>query len=206
MTDQELHEFAADNLYYDLWMLYETGTRLVHDPDVHDDWVVKNAVIESFAIHARSLTIFLYPESSPKRADDVNSFEYVRDVQQWTQARGDIPPELTLVKRRTAKEIAHLTTGRHPPGSPQKVWSPESIARAFFEPLRLFHAHVPSSRLDAGVHAFIANFAASPPVRPATAASEGLSGSPCVAKGLVCGPTDVSTSSIQPRARTRPRS
>lgn len=27
MTDQELHDYAADHLYYELWMLYETALK-----------------------------------------------------------------------------------------------------------------------------------------------------------------------------------
>lgn len=31
MTDQELHDYSADHLYYELSMLYETAARLVHE-------------------------------------------------------------------------------------------------------------------------------------------------------------------------------
>lgn len=160
MTDQELHDYSAGHLYYEMWMLYETAARLVHDPAVHSEWVLKNALIESFTVHARSLAIFLYPEEAKKYPDDVTSDEYVKDVRQWGQARGTISPELKTVIQRTGKEIAHLTTKRHPPGAPEKVWSPEPIVRAFFEPLRLFAAHVPSGRLDVSVSAFISNLSA----------------------------------------------
>lgn len=199
MTDQELHDYSADHLYYEMWMLYETAARLVHDSAVDGDWVVKNALIESLTIHARSLAIFLYPEEGSKRPDDVTSDEYVGDIQQWRQARGTIPPELKTVIQRTGKEIAHLTTKRHPPGAPQKLWSPEPIVLAFFDPLRLFAAHVARGRLDVSVSAFIANLpagAASPPPAPdapATSEGNGLVGSPSVPTGKVKHYTDVST-------------
>lgn len=160
MTDQELHDYAADQLYYELWMLYEAAARLVHDHAVHGDWVVKNALIESFTVHARSLAIFLYPEEARKRPDDITSYEYVNDIQQWKKARGAIPPELRTTIQRTGKEIAHLTTQRHPPGSPQKAWNPEPIVRAFFTPLKLFAAHVSAGRLDVSVSHFIASLPA----------------------------------------------
>lgn len=160
MTDQELRDYAADQLYYELWMLYETAARLVHDHSVRSDWVVKNALIESFTVHARSLAIFLYPEEAKKWPDDVTSDEYVKDLQQWRKARGAIPPELRTTIQRTGKEIAHLTTQRYPPGSPQRTWSPEPIVRAFFAPLKLFAAHVPAGRLDTSVSQFIASLPA----------------------------------------------
>ncbi len=151
MTDQELHDYAADQLYYELLMLYEAAARLVKDQAVHSDWVVKNALIESFTVHARSLAVFLYPEEARKRPNDVTSDEYVKDIQQWRKARGAIPRELRTTIQRTGKEIAHLTTKRHPSGAPQKAWDPEPIVRAFFGPLKLFAAHVPAGRLDASV-------------------------------------------------------
>ncbi len=158
MTDQELHDYAVDHLYYELWMLYETASRLVHDQEIHGDWVVKNSLIESFTVHARSLAIFLYPEEARKHPDDVTLDEYVRNVQEWKEARGSIPPELKTTIQRTGKEIAHLTTQRHPPGSPQKVWSPEPIVRAFFQPLKAFAAYSLSGRLDSTLSCFIASF------------------------------------------------
>jgi len=157
MTDQELHDYAADQLYYELWMLYEAAARLVHDHAVHSDWVVKNALIESFTVHARSLAIFLYPEQAKKRPDDVTSDQYVKDIGQWRKARGAIPPILRTMIQRTGKEIAHLTTKRHPPGAPQKAWDPGPIVQEFFEPLKLFADHVPTGRLGVSVSQFIAS-------------------------------------------------
>jgi len=201
MTDQELHDYSADHLYYELWMLYETAARLVNDPAVRTDWVLKNALIESFTIHARSLSIFLYPEQAAKHQDDVTSDEYVAEVHKWRAARSPMPPELRTTVHRTGKEIAHLTTQRHPPGAPQKVWSPEPIFRVFFEPLRQFAAHVPAGRLDGSVSAFIASLpassAASPPpgASASTAASgaAGLFGMTSVPTGRITHSTDVST-------------
>jgi len=200
MTDQDLHDYSADHLYHEIWMLFETAARLVHDPAVHSDRVVKSALIESFTIHARSLAIFLYSEGGSGWADDVTSDEYVSDIQQWRQARGTIPPELSTVIQRTGKEIAHLTTKRHPPGAPQKVWTPEPIMRAFLEPLRLFAAHVPAGRLDFTVSAFLASLQASvtgsphpAPAAPAPSEGHGLHGSPPVPTEQPKRFTDVST-------------
>src|SRR5947209_13763848 len=125
MTDQELHDYAADRLDYELSMLHEMAMRLVHDPAIHTDWVLKNALIESFTIHARALALFLY--WGKKRAGDVTAEQYVKDVDAWRAARGPIPPELQTVIDRTGQEIAHLTIGRFPAGDPKKGWSPEPI-------------------------------------------------------------------------------
>ncbi len=161
MTDQELRDYSADHLFYEMWMFCETGARLVRDPSVHNDPVVKNALIESFTVHARSLTMFLFPKEGKKLPDDVTSDEYVDDVQQWRHARGPtIPPDLERVIQRTGKEIAHLTSKRHPAGDPQKVWGPKPIVQAFLQPLLLFATHVPAGRLDVSVIDFISKLSA----------------------------------------------
>lgn len=197
MTDQELHDYSADNLYYELSMLFETAHRLVHDPDIHSDWIVKNALIEAFTIHARNLAMFLHPKRDQKRKDDITSDEYVRDVQEWEKARGIIPAELITVIERTGKEIAHLTTKRPPPGSPEKGWSPEAIVQLLFRPLRQFAVHAQSDRLDFTVKGFIASLktpgAASPPAAPA---------GPAVSEGPAISSTDVSTK-IAPGSSSR---
>ena len=92
MTDQQLHDYSADHLYYEISMLYETAMRLVHDPAMQTDWISRNALIESFTIHARALAFFIYKEK--RWHDDVTAAEYVNDVGAWCADRGSIPPEL----------------------------------------------------------------------------------------------------------------
>ena len=154
MTDQQLHDYSADHLYYEISMLYETAMRLVHDPAMQTDWISRNALIESFTIHARALSFFLYKDK--QRPDDVTAAEYVNDVDAWCADRGSIPPELQTVIDRTGKEIAHLTTARISPGDPRKAWTPEMIFREFCGPLKRFVGHVPSGRLDISVLSFVA--------------------------------------------------
>jgi hypothetical protein len=165
MTDQELRDYAADHVSYELTMLYETAMRLKRDKAIDTDWILKNAFIESFTIHARALALFLY--KGPKLAGDVTAEQYVKDVAAWKAARGNIPPELQEVIDRTGKEIAHLTTGRHPAGNPKKGWSIEHVYRMFFAPLHLFLRHAEPARLDVSVRAFISAL----PAPPAGAAS-----------------------------------
>lgn len=188
MTDQELHDYAADHLYYELLMLYETAMRLVHDPAIQTDWILRNAMIESFTIHARALVLFLY--RSKQRPDDVTAEEYVKDPVAWRAARGPIPPDLQTVIERTGKEIAHLTTGRFPAGDPRKAWSPEPIFRLFFDPLKRFVTDVPPGRLDSSVLAFIAAL----PTRPASGAGAPTPGGSGTPTGMIMGGgTSVST-------------
>src|SRR3989442_15048131 len=160
MTDQELRDYAEDHVSYELTMLYETAMRLKHEKAIDTDWILKNAFIESFTIHARALAQFLYfgPKPTgrrPKATSDVTAEQYVKDVAAWEAARGTIPAELQEVIDRTGKEIAHLTTGRRPASDPRKNWNFEQVFRMFFAPLHLFLKHAEPARLDASVPAFI---------------------------------------------------
>jgi hypothetical protein len=156
MTDDELLDYSCEHLYYELLMFYEMPARLEHDPKIRDDWVVRNALLESFLIHARALAAFLFPDVVKPRADDVTALHYVREPAAWLGARGPAPDEVTMLVTRTGKEIAHLTRLRHPSGAPEKAWTPALVVRAFFAPLRRFLEEAVSGRLDISVKAFIA--------------------------------------------------
>jgi hypothetical protein len=152
MTDEQLRDYAADQIYYELWMLHETAMGLKHGP-IDTDWVFKNAYLESFTIHARALAFFLY--YGPQRSGDVTAEDYVRNVDAWKSARGTIPAQLQEVINRTGKEIAHLTSNRRAPGDPKKAWIFEHIFRLFFQPLHLFLEHAEPGRLHVSVVGFI---------------------------------------------------
>jgi hypothetical protein len=155
MTDQELRDFAADHLYYELLMLHETAMGLKWRETLDADFALKNALIESFTVHARVLAQFLYYSPSKKFPDDVTAEHYVRDVREWKAARGPLPADLQEVIDRTGKEIAHLTRGRRPPGDPRKAWTVEHVYRLLCVPLHLFLKHAEPERLEVSVTAFI---------------------------------------------------
>lgn len=173
-TPGELRNHSAEHLHYELGMLFETARRLESqqqpkssesdESDPHqDDVVVTNALIESFAIHARGLALFLHPDATSARyANAVTADEYVTDGDHWRKDRGAIPSVLRTVIDRTGKEIAHLTIERHPAGSSDKAWNPDTILRAFLPPLRAFAAQVATERLDATVTAFLASLPQDP--------------------------------------------
>jgi len=153
MTAQELHDFAADHLYYELLMFHETAMGLKWRENLDADFALKNAFIESFTIHARVLAVFLYDK--PQRDDDVTAEDYVKDIEAWRRAHGSMPPDLREVVVRTNKEIAHLTKQRRPPGDPTKSAMPSIRRRGASSACRREHdldeqAWRGQLRLDAG--------------------------------------------------------
>src|SRR2546427_3069438 len=153
MTNDELCDFAADQIYYELLMLHETAAGLKWRKNLDSDFALKNAFIESFTIHARALAFFLY--QGRKFDGDVTAEQYVRDVLKWKAERGDIPADLQEVIDRTGKEIAHLTRGRRSPRDPKKGWNIEHVYLLLCKPLHLFLRHADPARLDGSVPAFI---------------------------------------------------
>ena len=144
MSPAELTTYSDDHLHYELWMLYETADEILHNPDFDRKPVHLNMAVESFLVHARVLATFFYPEANLKT--DVGADHFVRNVGAWEAARGIASAELIDVKKRSAKEIAHLTTGRQPDG-PDKRWKPGSVLRAMEKPLAVFLAEADSTRL-----------------------------------------------------------
>jgi hypothetical protein len=110
--------------------------------------LLKNAIVESYAIHLRSLIDFLYKDPE---GDDVGAVHYVRDVEAWTVARGDRPHVLTDARIRAAKQVAHLTRRRFLDGAPEKNWYPEVEMTALAAPLRVFAQHADPRRLHSAV-------------------------------------------------------
>jgi hypothetical protein len=151
---EKLRADSVEHLQYEIRMMQETARRLLHDRPLHDDVVLKNAVVESCVVHARSLTGFIYPDDA--HTDDITSDDYVVDKKAaWAAARGTIPPILVMVKVRTAKEIAHLTTQRRGDDDPAKSWPLVEIIEALHGLLKRFVDYAVTGRLDPSVTAFI---------------------------------------------------
>jgi hypothetical protein len=75
-SSADLHDYSAEHLYYELTMLYATVEQLKGNSHPSRDGavtgdpvniVVTNALIESFATHARAVALFLYPEATSRR-------------------------------------------------------------------------------------------------------------------------------------------
>lgn len=102
------------------------------------DLTTRNALLESFAVHARALLDFLYAPAST-REDDALAKHYVQD---W-----DPPPlqaPLDVLRGRVGKEIAHLTYGRLSVTEATKGWSFPAVWNELALVIDDFAARVPS--------------------------------------------------------------
>ena len=105
-TSSDLHK-AADHIGYEVIMLVATRHRLTNLPCVDPD--VANAILESFLIHARNLTEFLWFPN--KRKDDIRACDYF-PAKIWERTRSELTDDVNTVQNEIAKHIAHLTKKR----------------------------------------------------------------------------------------------
>src|SRR5262249_37462283 len=153
-SESKLRKASAADLHYEVSMLCGTADQLrqlvqrrsesTHEPS-REDILVGNAVVESFAIHARNLVIFFYPEMSKRKDGDVVAPDFIEDLASWQRTRPRLTPALKTALTRTGQEIAHLTIQRHPDGWPAKLWNLNPIERDLLHLLRIFLQHALST-------------------------------------------------------------
>ena len=134
---------ASKDLLYEIDMLDFTAKALLR-PSAGKSRI-RNAVIESFAIHARNLIHFLYP-GKPER-DEVTASKYFMGRVKWEDVRHVISDTLKSARGRADREIAHLTFGRQKVTLAKKGWPVAEIHRDIFAVLSLFLLRVPDSLL-----------------------------------------------------------
>jgi hypothetical protein len=116
----ELHAIAS-HLSYEVEMLYATCSMI----GAQGSELRINAMLESFALHARSLRHFLEPQGA--QPDDVLAEHFFDSPAEWIKARGPMPQSLDRLRFRVGKEIAHLTYHRAGVLPEAKVWPMSTI-------------------------------------------------------------------------------
>ena len=127
----------SEHLAYELWMLRSVAGVL--GLGVFGEGQVRNALLESFSIHARTLLDFFFPAiAPPPRDDDLLASDYFQSAGRWEDVRGELPRDLIDVRRRVGKEIAHLTITRLDVTPETKPWNFPAIAAALDGVFRKF--------------------------------------------------------------------
>lgn len=137
LSDDELIE-ALEHIKYEIAMLLETSKILKSNEELNR--IRKNALVESFIIHARSLISFLYDK--PIKNDDVMALDYL-DNNVWSLQFKSVPQSLETVKIRAHKEVAHITTFRIGKKLVEKNWDVVNITTEIYEKLKIFVKNVP---------------------------------------------------------------
>jgi hypothetical protein len=145
-SDVELQK-ASKHLWYEWTMLVELAKLLRSDklPDV-----TGNAYLESFAIHARALHDFLYPDAASV-STDVLARDYLMS-DDWGGKR----PTYGL-KYRVNKEVAHLTYNRLEVTPEAKLWPVQELAKTLDSAMLDFGRLVPERLLCEELRQYLAS-------------------------------------------------
>jgi len=135
LTDQELSEYSREHVVYELWMFRSVGGALISP--IQMTQALRNALIESFAIHLRNLIDFFYPTQI--QADDVVAAEFFDDPARWATI-STISTTLSSARVRAHKEVSHLTRKRIAGAPPEKGWNVGSLSQEIKSILRQFVA------------------------------------------------------------------
>ena len=142
-TREELHGIWQ-HLVYEIQMLNETGRVLSTfraDESNDRDRVVQNALVESFALHARTIISLLY--YGKQKDDDVVAGDFLDDPVAWENRRPAMTDLLKTVHRRVAKEVAHLTYARVEITDEERKWPFVQVAIDIDRVLKEFIALLP---------------------------------------------------------------
>src|SRR5215467_13998641 len=134
---------AAEHLLYEVRMFDLTARQLTSGG--FGDGVVRNALLESFAIHTRTLRQVFFPQNPG--ADEILAAHYFDNPSAWAKPRGKLPEALSNVKDRVGKEIVHLTYDRLDVGPEAKGWKIQEIWKAMTSVIDVFVQHAPKRYL-----------------------------------------------------------
>ena len=132
LSDSDLKSYAEVHIQYEFDMLLWSARVLAFLSPVankgHLDWVVFNGLLNTFAIHARNLTLFLYSGDKENiQPSDVVIENYI-DQAILKRCRPQISDLLNMVITKANKQVAHLTTDRIQYEKDGKAWNFIEIA------------------------------------------------------------------------------
>lgn len=104
---------------------------------------IRNAVVESFLLHARVLIDFFYNDNPHK--DDIVASHFFSPAGKWKAIRPKQPAILKQTKKHADKLLAHITYTRLRQTRETKRWAYMRIAGELEEVLNAFYEHLPDS-------------------------------------------------------------
>ncbi len=111
LSPEELRN-ASDWLIYEYWMLKGLAQLLLEDDDYTEIGLLRNAVLDSFLIHARALVDFFYRK--PKVPTDVIAGDYFDNTEKayWERHYSKDPGWFKDTRTRIDKGVAHISYER----------------------------------------------------------------------------------------------
>ena len=125
---------ASEHVLYEVHMLRDTAIGIASE--TNPGWMLHNAVTESFVVHARNLTHFLFPVSP--YPTDILAEHFFDTTERWESLRGTLPKDLKNVRGRASKQMAHITYDRLKAVGDAKQWAYREIFDAIMAGVEVF--------------------------------------------------------------------
>lgn len=175
-TEVELRK-AAEHLRYEIEMLGFTAKALCSREifcQKTDCKLTRNAILESWGIHARVLIDFLFPDRI--HSDDILSSHYIPADSDWTEKLAETRKRLRRDCKDINKWLAHLTEVRLVDEVHKKKWRVGHIASDIREALLGFTEKAPADHLGADFADFVKkHLPSAPKAEPYAATTASLS-------------------------------
>lgn len=151
LTDRDLAAYSKEHLAYEISMLRDCAVLLNYSstglaPALQCQ--LRNALLESFAIHVRNLVDFLYPTNV--HFNDVLADDYF-EGQSRPSNFPSLPSVLDEARKRAHKQVSHLTAERLAGTQPGKQWPLGEIVKATIGVLLEFTRAAAATKLDYSV-------------------------------------------------------
>ena len=141
---------ASSVLKYELDMLHATAKAL----SIPREWAIKNALIESFALHTRNLIEFLYKSNSKKWSPKIKPEDFVNaSSSNWNrpELRNDYDSRFQERNEQASIQVAHMIVDRIGLQPDEKDWDLFNIIKTLQEDVGKFLSEVPENLLDEDV-------------------------------------------------------
>lgn len=174
LSETDLISYSKEHLRHEVVMFFKTGallSRIPNDMFLEESVVSKNALLEAYIIHLRNLILFLYPHRVEAN-DIISDHFFVDPIKGWKRHRPKMSRALQEALTRSHREVAHLTTLRHPKPKPA-AWPIRSLMEEIKNVVQIFVDHASPSRLDPALKKWVTEFNPSSVPRPATDPSSG---------------------------------
>jgi hypothetical protein len=149
LSDQDLTRWAREHLVYEARMLACTAIRLAEREEraIPRD-AESNALLESFVVHVRCLSDFLWAERG-KHEMDAFAFDFC-EPGKWEAAHPKFPPAVAQIRDqgRAGREVVHLTYHRLDIEEAAKEWDVGDICNEIAGALSDFALIALPARLD----------------------------------------------------------
>ena len=167
ISNPELIE-ASEHLHYEIWMLYKSmefffyyqnsppqmprnsilwlpqNLEQIHRMNPADLQIHKNSFLQSFLVHFRNLTCFIY-EIHVNPDNDVVAAHYFDEPIEWRKKRPKKTKSFEIYLDNIAKTIVHLTYSRKD-GS-KRLWPLDKMAMNIRKPLINFNEMVSEEKV-----------------------------------------------------------